>query len=113
MRLPITPLTELQRGLRDDVRRWFPAGRVILGVDGIDGAGKTVFADSLAAVFAEDGSSVFRASMDDFHRPRAERYALGRRQAASRQQLRWKCSGDGLPLPGRRAGRADAAERVQ
>ncbi len=79
MRLPITPLTTLQRGLREEVRRWFPAGRVILGVDGIDGAGKTVFANSLAAVFAEDGSAVFRASMDEFHRPRAERYALGRK----------------------------------
>ena len=52
-------------------------GRVILAVDGRDGAGKTVFADGLAAVFAEDGSAVFRASIDDFHRPRAERYARG------------------------------------
>jgi uridine kinase len=79
MRLPITPLTTLQRGLRDEVRRWFPAGRVIVGVDGVDGSGKTAFADSLAGVFAEDGSAVYRASMDDFHRPRSERYALGRR----------------------------------
>jgi uridine kinase len=79
MRLPITPVTTLQRVLRDEVRRWFPAGRVIVGVDGIDGSGKTVFADSLAQVFREDGSTVFRASMDDFHRPRSERYAMGRR----------------------------------
>jgi uridine kinase len=79
MRLPTTPVTTLQRVLRDEVRRWFPAGRVIVGVDGIDGSGKTVFADSLAQVFREDGSAVFRASMDDFHRPRVERYAMGRR----------------------------------
>lgn len=79
MRLPTTPVTTLQRVLRDEVRRWFPAGRVIVGVDGIDGSGKTTFADSLAQVFREDGSAVFRASMDDFHRPRVERYAMGRR----------------------------------
>jgi uridine kinase len=79
MRLPTTPVTTLQRGVRDEVRRWFPAGRVIVGVDGVDGSGKTTFADSLAQVFREDGSAVFRASMDDFHRPRVERYAMGRR----------------------------------
>ena len=52
---------------------------MIIAVDGIDGAGKTVFADALAEVFAEGGSAVFRASIDDFHRPRVERYARGRR----------------------------------
>ncbi len=78
MRLPTTPATTLQRGLRDEVRQHNRGGRVIIAVDGIDGAGKTVFADGLADVFAEDGSAVFRASIDDFHRPRAERYARGR-----------------------------------
>ena len=78
MRLPTTPATTLWRGLRDEVRQHYRAGRVIVAVDGRDGAGKTVFADGLAAVFAEDGSVVFRASIDDFHRPRAERYARGR-----------------------------------
>ncbi|WP_442575211.1 uridine kinase [Microbacterium sp. F51-2R] len=78
MRLPTTPATTLWRELRDEVRQHYRAGRVIVAVDGIDGAGKTVFADGLAAVFAEDGSSVFRASIDDFHRPRSERYARGR-----------------------------------
>ena len=78
MRLPVTPRTTLLRELRDEVRRSYRAGRVIIAVDGIDGAGKTVFADGLADVFAEDGASVFRASVDGFHRPRAERYARGR-----------------------------------
>jgi uridine kinase len=78
MRLPITPATTLLRGLRDEVRQHYRGGRVLIAVDGIDGAGKTVFADALAEVFAEDGSAVFRASMDDFHRPRAERYQRGR-----------------------------------
>jgi uridine kinase len=79
MRLPITPATTLLRGLRDEVRQHYRGGRIILAVDGVDGAGKTVFADAFAEVFAEDGSAVFRASMDDFHRPRIERYARGRR----------------------------------
>lgn len=79
MRLPTTPITTLQRALREDVRRRFRAGRVVVAVDGGDGAGKTTFADGWAEVFAEDGSTVFRASIDDFHRPRAERYARGRR----------------------------------
>jgi uridine kinase len=79
MRLPITPTTTLWRELRDRVRRRYAAGRVVVAVDGLDGAGKTVFADGLAEVFAEAGSAVFRASIDGFHRPRAERYARGRR----------------------------------
>ncbi len=78
MRLPTTPVTTLQRELRGEVRRRYGAGRVVLAVDGRDGAGKTVFADTLAEVFAEGGSAVFRASIDGFHRPRAERYARGR-----------------------------------
>lgn len=79
MRLPVTPTTTLWRDLRDRVRRQSPAGRVIVAVDGLDGAGKTVFADGLAEVFAETGDAVFRAGIDGFHRPRIERYARGRR----------------------------------
>ncbi|MBW9109916.1 uridine kinase [Microbacterium ureisolvens] len=79
MRLPVTPTTTLWRELRDRVRRRYPAGRVIVAIDGLDGAGKTVFADGLAEVFAETGDAVFRAGIDGFHRPRAERYVRGRR----------------------------------
>lgn len=78
MRLPVTPATTLWRELRDEVRRRYGGGRVIVAVDGIDGAGKTTFADGLAEVFAEAGSAVYRASIDGFHRPRAERYERGR-----------------------------------
>ena len=34
-----------------------------------------------AEVFAEEGSAVYRASIDGFHRPRAERYVRGRTSA--------------------------------
>src|SRR5262245_33292533 len=78
MRLPTTPVTALQRGLRDEVRHNNAGGRVILAVDGLDGSGKTTFADGFAEVFAEVGAAVFRASIDDFHRPRAQRYERGR-----------------------------------
>ena len=79
MRLPTTPVTSLLRGLRGEVRLHRRGGRVVIAVDGVDGAGKTVFADALAEVFAEDGSAVYRASLDDFHRPREERHRRGRR----------------------------------
>lgn len=81
MRLPTTPVTTLWRELRDEVRHNYPAGRIVLAVDGVDGAGKTTFADGLAEAFAESGSAVYRASIDGFHRPRAERYARGRDSA--------------------------------
>lgn len=76
--MPTTATTSLLRELRDEVRSHYPAGRVIVAVDGVDGAGKTVFADAFAEVFAEQGDAVYRASVDGFHRPRAERYARGR-----------------------------------
>lgn len=53
-----------------------PVTRV--AVDGIDGAGKTMFADELAAVLRDRGRSVIRASVDGFHHPRAIRYRRGR-----------------------------------
>lgn len=51
---------------------------VRVAVDGVDGAGKSVFADELAQVLRGQGRPVIRASVDDFHRPRAERYRRGR-----------------------------------
>ncbi len=58
-----------------------PAGRRIIAIDGVDGAGKTTFADALAPVLGALGEHVVRASVDGFHRPRAERYARGRDSA--------------------------------
>jgi uridine kinase len=51
---------------------------VRVGVDGVDGAGKTVFADELAAVLRASGRPVIRASVDSFHNPRSVRYRQGR-----------------------------------
>ncbi|MFZ2964819.1 MAG: uridine kinase, partial [Rhodoglobus sp.] len=43
-----------------------------------DGAGKTRFADDLAARLGRGSHAVFRASIDGFHRPRADRYLRGK-----------------------------------
>jgi uridine kinase len=55
----------------------YGSGRAVVAVDGLDGAGKTHFADDLASAISSTGHSVFRASIDDFHRSRAERHARG------------------------------------
>jgi uridine kinase len=61
---------------RIDGLRWpFP---VRVAIDGVDGAGKTMFADELTEPLMRRGRPVIRASVDDFHRPRRERYRLGR-----------------------------------
>lgn len=49
-----------------------------MAIDGVDGAGKTHFADALAQILGARGHRVLRASTDDFHHPRAHRHALGR-----------------------------------
>lgn len=56
-----------------------PAAPVLrVAVDGVDGAGKTTFADELAGVLRARGRMVIRASVDGFHAPRAVRYRRGR-----------------------------------
>jgi uridine kinase len=67
--------------LADDILQHYSEGRVIVAIDGMDGAGKTEFADALAAHLRIGNRSVFRASIDDFHRPRIERYARGKDSA--------------------------------
>jgi len=51
---------------------------VRVAIDGIDAAGKTTLADELSGRVAARGFPVIRASIDGFHRPRRERYRLGR-----------------------------------
>ena len=58
-----------------------PRGRRLIAVEGHDGVGKTRFADALQVAFARAGVEAFRASADDFHRPRAFRYRQGRDSA--------------------------------
>lgn len=53
-----------------------------VGIDGVDGAGKTVFGDELAGLLQAAGRRVIRASVDSFHHPRAVRYRQGRHSPA-------------------------------
>jgi len=48
-----------------------------VAIDGPDAAGKTTLANELAALLAQRGREVIRASIDGFHRPRVERYEQG------------------------------------
>jgi uridine kinase len=66
-------------------------GRTIVAVDGPTAAGKSTFADDLAVELRKrgpgtQGHDVFRASIDDFLRPRAARYARGRDSAKGRYE---------------------------
>lgn len=58
------------------VRR--PAGRRLVGVDGVDGSGKTTFADELAEALRGRGMPVLRVLADDFLAPAAVRHRQGR-----------------------------------
>jgi len=49
-----------------------------VGIDGVDGAGKTMFADELREVLLPSGRPLIRAGVDGFHHPRSVRYRLGR-----------------------------------
>lgn len=63
--------------LASEIVTLYGSGRVVVAIDGIDGAGTTHFADDLATTLVATGRSVFRASLDAFHRSRAERHARG------------------------------------
>ncbi|MBI5033845.1 MAG: uridine kinase [Chloroflexi bacterium] len=49
-----------------------------VAIDGIDASGKTMLADELVEPISRRGRTVIRASIDGFHRPRAERYRRGK-----------------------------------
>lgn len=55
-----------------------PAHSIVrVGIDGVDGVGKSTFADELAPLLANTDRPVIRASVDGFHNPRAVRYQRG------------------------------------
>ena len=52
-------------------------GFVRVAIDGVDGAGKTTFADALSARLRSLGRPTVRVSIDDFHQVRRLRHARG------------------------------------
>jgi uridine kinase len=77
MALQVLSKSEVIAALSDEILHNYGKGRAIVAVDGLDGAGKTVFADALAEQLGVGHRAVFRASIDDFHQSRARRYARG------------------------------------
>ena len=69
---------EILRIVADAILRLSTANIIRVGIDGVDGAGKTVFSDELARLLEASGRRTIRASVDSFHNPRATRYRLGR-----------------------------------
>ena len=57
--------------------RRLPAAPMLVGIDGSDEAGKSTFADELAAVLRANGIAVVRSTIDWFHNPRAVRRKRG------------------------------------
>jgi uridine kinase len=70
--------TDLLAAIAHTVIGLAPDRIVRVAIDGVDGAGKTTFADELARVVGDLGRPVIRASVDGFHNPRAIRYAQGK-----------------------------------
>jgi uridine kinase len=69
---------ELLESLVTEFAHHYGKGRTMFGIDGPDASGKTTFGDELAVAFERAGYTAVRASMDDFHRPREDRYRAGR-----------------------------------
>lgn len=67
-----------RRAFLADLAARIPAGPVRVGIDGVDGAGKTRFADDLAVALREHGRTTTRASVDDHLFPPEHRYRRGR-----------------------------------
>lgn len=63
--------------IADEILHNYGHGRTMVAVDGRHGAGQREFADGLAEVLEAKGSKVFRASIGDFFRPRADRERAG------------------------------------
>jgi uridine kinase len=68
---------DVLEALAVDILHNYSRGRVIVAVDGVDGAGKSHFAADLVEALEKAGQAAVLASIDDFHRPRAERYTQG------------------------------------
>jgi uridine kinase len=74
-------LTERQGVLNivaQHIVRLRPESVIRVAIDGVDGSGKTTFADELAHVIRALERPVIRASVDGFHNPKTVRYRRGR-----------------------------------
>jgi uridine kinase len=72
---PVAGLKWLRAQIRPRV------GRTLVGIDGVNGSGKTTFANELGDLLRESGLTVIRISLDDYLNPQSVRYAQGQRSA--------------------------------
>ena len=63
--------------LAADINRLASNGVIRVGIDGVDGAGKTTFANEIDEELELLGRTVIRASVDGFHNPKIIRYQRG------------------------------------
>ena len=70
--------SQLLNGLATEILALPSVSSARVGIDGVDGAGKTVFGDELAEVLNASGRPLIRASVDGFHNPKSARYRLGK-----------------------------------
>lgn len=81
-RITMNAPSQVRRAVLDrlagEIRHLGVAGVTRVAVDGVDGAGKTVFADEIAQRLIIAGATVIRAGVDDFHNPASIRYVRGK-----------------------------------
>ncbi len=70
--------SELFSKIIDKIESCKTDGVFMVGIDGVDAAGKTTFAALLSEELRKRNNEVIEASMDGFHNPRETRYRLGR-----------------------------------
>lgn len=73
----MTQRRQLLINIASELIKLIPDRIARIAIDGVDGSGKTTFADELAETIGSR-RPVIRASVDGFHNPRALRYARGR-----------------------------------
>jgi uridine kinase len=70
--------SELFRKIVDAIESRKGDGVFMVGIDGVDAAGKTTFAARLSEELKMRNNNVIEASMDGFHNPREIRYKMGK-----------------------------------
>lgn len=82
---------DLVTSLADEILQQHGRGRVIVAVDGVEGAGTSPFAAELVERLQRRGHAAFHARLDDFQRSRA-RQALGGATAIGRYRYTYDYS---------------------
>jgi uridine kinase len=75
--IKIPPRAQFLQNLCDLILQVYRPHPIRVAIDGVDAAGKTTLANELTPLIKKRGRRVIRASIDDFHHPRSERYQRG------------------------------------